>query len=172
MIAAMKDSNTPPQMLSKRTECEDHFDEWMKMTSAPKPALLIDDSKDETELIVSQSRAFNIRWDVCHDGKQALEKIQRNRYQLVVLDLKLGHHPEGVELYQRIKQMAPLCPVLVLSGYITNDAIVEITRLGFAMFAQKPSVFTSDFFEQLFLALNIPKRPSENGPPTTLGDNI
>lgn len=151
----------------------DHFGEWMRIISTPKPALLIDDSKEETDLIVKQSEGFNIAWEVCYTGEMALDKLCYKRYQLVVLDLKLGHQPEGVELYRRIKKACPLCPVLILSGYITNEVIVDITRTGFAMFAQKPSVFTSDFFEQLFLALNIPKRSAENEThPSTPGENI
>jgi hypothetical protein len=133
----------------------DHFGEWMRIISTPKPALLIDDSKEETDLIVKQSEGFNIAWEVCYTGEMALDKLCYKRYQLVVLDLKLGHQ------------------VLILSGYITNEVIVDITRTGFAMFAQKPSVFTSDFFEQLFLALNIPKRSAENEThPSTPGEHI
>lgn len=172
----MKDSNTtllrkiqPPE----KTIETDHFGEWMKITAMPKPALLIDDSKEETALIVRQSAGFNIRWEVCYTGEMALDKLCYKRYQLVVLDLKLGSVPDGVDLFRRIKIACPLCPVLVLSGYITNDIIVEITKYGFAMFAQKPAVFDSSFFEQLFLALNIPKRGPENElPPATPGENI
>jgi DNA-binding NtrC family response regulator len=86
--------------------------------------------------------------------------------------LKLNCVPDGVELFKRIKAACPMCPVLVLSGYITNDVIVEITRNGFAMFAQKPSVFDSSFFEQLFLALNVPKRNANEFPPATPGEHI
>lgn len=172
----MKDSNTtllrkmqPPEKTSEA----DHFGEWMKITSTPKPALLIDDSKEETDLIVRQSEGFNIRWEVCYTGEMALDKLGYKRYQLIVLDLKLGCVPDGVDLFRRIKRACPLCPVLVLSGYITNEVIVEVTKAGFAMFAQKPSVFNSDFFEQLFLALNIPKKGPENADrPATPGENI
>lgn len=151
----------------------DHFGEWMRITSQPKPALLIEDNKHEADLIVKQSEGFNIRWEVCYSGEMALDKLCYKRYQLVVLDLKLATPPDGVELYRRIKAACPLCPVLILSGYITNEVIVEITRNGFAMFAQKPAVFDSNFFEQLFLALNIPKRAIENEPPpSTPGENI
>lgn len=173
----MKESNT--EMLRKITgpnvtQCEDHFGEWMKITSNPKPALLIDDSKEETEMIVRQSEGFNIKWEVCYSGEMALDKLCYKRYQLVVLDLKLHQNLEGVQLFRRIKQACPLCPVLILSGYITNEVITEVTKTGFAMFAQKPSVFSSDFFEQLFLALNIPKRGTENEPPSSTpgGENI
>lgn len=171
----MKDANT--QMLRKmqvpeKTMDADHFGEWMKITSTPKPALLIDDSKEETSLIVRQSEGFNIRWEVCYTGEMALDKLGYKRYQLIVLDLKLGSIPDGVELFRQIKRACPQCPVLVLSGYITNDVIVEITKTGFAMFAQKPSVFSSDFFEQLFLALNIPKRGPDESLPATPGEHI
>lgn len=135
----------------------DHFREWMSITSKPKDALLIDDSHEDTDIIVKMSRGFNIRWEVAYTGADALEMLDRKKYQLIILDLQLGTEPDGVELFRRLKKACPLCPVLVLSGHISNGVIVEITQIGFAMFAQKPTVFDSTFFEQLFLALNIPR---------------
>lgn len=135
----------------------DHFREWMTITSSPRVALLIDDSKEETELVVRMSRGFNIRWEVAYTGAHALEKLELRKYQLIILDLKLGSKPDGVELFREVKKLCPLCPVLILSGHITNSVIVEVTQIGFAMFALKPAAFDSSFFEQLFMALNIPR---------------
>lgn len=136
---------------------DDHFKEWMSITSAPKPALLIDDSASETELIVQMSNNFNIHWEVCYDGESAIQKLTLKKYQLVVLDLKFEAPLDGVDLFRRIKKVCPLCPVLILSGHVSTEAVKQVTEIGFAMFAQKPTVFSSDFFEQLFLALNIPR---------------
>lgn len=151
-----------------------HFEEWMRITTQPKPALLVDDSKEETELIVKLSDDFNIQWEVCWTPDLALDKLGYKKYQLVVLDLKLNSALSGIEVFRRIKQACPMCPVLILSGYVTNEAITEITKIGFAMFAQKPSVFDSSYFQQLFLALNIPKRGQGDVNPcaTTPGEHI
>lgn len=149
----------------------DHFREWMNMAVTPRAALLVDDSVAETELIVQLSASFNIQWTVCHTGELALDKLAYKKYQLIVLDLNLGKgNDEGVAIFRDIKKVCPTCPVLILSGHISNETIVEITRTGFAMFAQKPSVFDSNFFEQLFTALNIPRVGME--PKMTEGDNI
>lgn len=175
----MKDNGNTAQLrkmtVPDGTSTTDHFQEWMKITSKPKSALLIDDSKEETALIVKQSDAFNIAWEVCHTGEMALDKLGYKKYQLIVLDLKLGSQPDGVDLFRRMKAACPQCPVLVLSGYITNEIIVEVTKVGFAMFAQKPAVFDSLFFEQLFLALNIPRKnqdEAESGCGIPPGANI
>ena len=149
-----------------------HFNEWMAMASKPRAALLIDDSVEETELIVRMSAGFNIQWDVCYGGNLALDKLSYKKYQLIVLDLQLGVPPDGVELFRKIKQVSPLCPVLILSGHISNEVIIEVTKVGFAMFAQKPTVFDSNFFEQLFLALNIPRMGKDEiqEPKIVIGD--
>lgn len=139
----------------------DHFREWMSITSKPKVALLIDDSHEDSDIIVRMSRGFNIRWEVAYTGLHALEKLEQKKYQLIILDLLLGSEPDGVDLFRQLKKACPLCPVLVLSGHISNEVIVQITQIGFAMFAQKPTVFDSTFFEQLFLALNIPRSEQE-----------
>ena len=146
--------------MSANTEfySNDHFKEWMDIQSTPRSALLIEDSVNETNLIVHMSKDFRIKWDIAHNGESALRMIAtKGRYQLVILDLILGTHPDGVDLFRDIKKICPTCPVLVLSGHISNDIILRITNIGFAMFAQKPNVFDSDFFEQLFMVLGIPK---------------
>lgn len=151
-----------------------HFEEWMRITTQPKPALLVDDSKAETELIVKLSDDFNIQWEVCWSPETALDRLCYKKYQLVVLDLKLNSAMSGIETFRQIKRACPMCPVLILSGYVTNEAITEITKIGFAMFAQKPQVFDSNYFQQLFLALNIPKKGQGDVDPCALppGDKI
>ena len=136
--------------------------EWMDAVSAPRKALLIDDNIDDCKIITDKSKSFNINWEVTHNGKEALEKIKDSLdcgtlYPLIVLDLDLQSEPQGVELFRQIKKICPTCPVLVLSGYLTNEKITAIANEGFAMFAQKPSAFDSNFFTEFFLTLNIPK---------------
>ncbi len=147
-------TNQPP--LDCKTT-DDHFTEWLRIASKPRSALLIDDSFTDTDLIVSMSRGFNILWETAYEGLESIEKISQKKFQLIVLDLNLGKPPDGVNLFKAIKRVCPLCPVLILSSHITNEVIVEVTKVGFAMFAQKPFVFDSDFFDQLFSALNIPR---------------
>jgi DNA-binding NtrC family response regulator len=134
-----------------------HFREWMQIASTPRRVLLIDDSEGDTELIVRTSSEFNIRWEVAYDGWDAIRCLEGCKYQLIVLDLQLNSDLQGVELFKKMKKMCPTTPVLILSGHITNEIITEVTRIGFAIWAQKPAVFASDFFEQLFQALNIPR---------------
>jgi len=145
---------------------EDHFKEWLDEVSAPRSALLIEDSEEERQLILRLSAPFNIRWSVASNGAEALEEVRKkvlenSRFQLIILDLNLCGPPQEAELFRMIKSVCPVCPILVLSGYITNEAIIQITKAGFAMFAQKPVVFDSNFFEQLFSALNIPRKGPE-----------
>lgn len=153
----------------------DYFKEWMQMVTVPRAALLVDDSTDETELIVQMSRGFNVQWEVCYTGEMALDKLGYKKYQLIVLDLNLGKPPHGVELFRQIKKVCPMCPVLILSGHISNEVIIQVTSVGFAMFAQKPTVFDSNFFEQLFMALNIPRVGEQERPDVRVlggGDQI
>lgn len=141
----------------------DHFDEWLKIVSTPRKMLLIDDNEADCELITSMSKDFNIDWVVANNGPEAFAVIQnsKRRINLIILDLKLGTPPDGVELFREIKKSIPATPILVLSGHIDTDTIAEITRMGFAMFAQKPTIYDVGFFDQLFLALNIPRKGPE-----------
>jgi DNA-binding NtrC family response regulator len=161
--------------IKKKTPEPDHFRDWMLAASQPRAALLVDDSEPETMIVVQQSTDFNVQWEIAHTADKAIELISKKLYQLIVLDLQLGSNVSGVDIFRRVKRTCPMVPVLILSGHITNQAIVEITSIGFAMFAQKPTVFDSNFFEQLFMALGIPRireGAARVEPKVIEGDNI
>ena len=133
--------------------------EWIRLVSKPRRALLIDDDSNDCDLIVRMSDPFNIIWEVVSNGTDAIKKIKdAEHYDLIFMDLQLGAYPEGVDLFREIKTVCPKCPILVFAGYITNNTIADVMRHGFAMFAQKPESLDSNFFSQLFLALNIPRK--------------
>ena len=145
------------------------------MAGAPKEALLIEDDQEDCNLIVKFSQPFNVVWDVVHRGADALDRIcskviTGKKYNLIVMDLNLKSPPEGVELFREIKRICPCCPVLILSGYISDSVIQGIRRTGLvANFVIKPAGFTPDFFTDFFNGLNIPRKGMD-AQETIIGD--
>lgn len=138
-----------------------YFQQWLEETKKPKSLLLIDDSLDDCQLMLSMSEDFNVKWHVAHSIADAELKLEEYKYHLVVLDLYIQNEYDSVALFRRIKKRWPDLPIMVLSGHITNQIISEMTKIGFVIFAQKPTSFSKAFFEQLFSALNIPRRPCQ-----------
>ena len=56
--------------------------------------LIIDDDRELCALIKRSVQAENIEADFCNTGKEGLQKLKDQEYQLVVLDLSLIHISE------------------------------------------------------------------------------
>ena len=74
--------------------------------------------------------------EVC-DAENALQKMKLNRYDLVLLDLKMPKK-NGMELLKSIKTQYPDVPVIMITGYPSIEKAIEATRLGAFQFIPKP----------------------------------
>jgi two-component system nitrogen regulation response regulator NtrX len=70
-------------------------------------------------------------------GEDALDRIDRERPDVVVLDVKMPRM-DGLEVLARVKQLDAALPVIVMSGHGTIATAVEATRLGAFDFIEKP----------------------------------
>ena len=75
--------------------------------------------------------------DAAVDGKEALEAIRSNAYDLVLLDVKMPEL-DGMEVLKAIADDAPELPVVMISGHGTIETAVEATKLGAYDFIEKP----------------------------------
>jgi len=74
---------------------------------------------------------------MAEDGEQGLQTIDRESFDLVLLDLALPGQ-SGMELLPQIKERQPLLPVIMITAYGTVDNVVEAVRAGAENFVQKP----------------------------------
>jgi DNA-binding NtrC family response regulator len=74
---------------------------------------------------------------MAEDGEKGLQTIDRESFDLVLLDLALPGQ-SGMELLPQIKERQPLMPVIMLTAYGTVDNVVEAVRAGAENFVQKP----------------------------------
>ena len=73
--------------------------------------LIIDDDKALCELIKRSVQAENIEADFCNTGKEGLQKLKEQEYQLVVLDVMMPGM-DGFETLIRLfsSQLSPSFP--------------------------------------------------------------
>ena len=72
--------------------------------------------------------------DEAVDGEEALEKIRENRYDLVLLDIKMPKK-DGMEV---LAEVGNEVPVVMISGHGTIETAVEATKMGAFDFVEKP----------------------------------
>jgi DNA-binding NtrC family response regulator len=71
------------------------------------------------------------------DGREGLDLLTRNAYDLLLLDLALPGET-GIDLLPRIKSLAPDLPVIMITAYGTVNNVVDAIHAGAANFIQKP----------------------------------
>jgi len=72
---------------------------------------------------------------------EALEKIKKGFYELVLLDLKIPG-VKGLELLEAVRHYMPDSRVIIVTGYASIETAVESARLGAVNYLAKP--FTPD----------------------------
>ena len=123
-----------------------------------KKALIVDDTKNIRLLL---AKCLELEgWEVssAQNGKDGLELINNERFDLIFLDIKL---PEisGTEVLRRMRGVGIQTPVIVITAYPTIKNAVDCTRLGVVSYLQKP--FTAERLRTVLRDLSIPG--SENG---------
>ena len=99
--------------------------------------LLVD---DEPEFLEAASGALSRRGFIVSqalDGRTALELIQTRAFEVVVLDVKMPGI-DGIEVFNRIKILAPDLPIIMLTGHGTIKQAFETSRDGVFEYLNKP----------------------------------
>ncbi|NBC66273.1 MAG: response regulator [Bacteroidetes bacterium] len=71
------------------------------------------------------------------NGEEALNKVEKERVDLVMLDIKMKGM-DGIEVLEKLKNTKPEIPVIMISGHGTIKIAVEATKNGAFDFLEKP----------------------------------
>jgi len=114
--------------------------------------LLADDHPDNRELISILLRRMNITVTEVENGKQALETIFYQKFDLILLDI---HMPQmdGTEALKQIRAAGNNTPVIALTANNMKHEIEHYMRLGFSEHLAKP-ISRHHFINKLSLYLN------------------
>jgi len=75
--------------------------------------------------------------DTAEDGAMALEKIEKEKFDVVFCDIKMPGM-DGIEVLDKIKEMGAESAVVMISGHADIDTAVECIKKGAFDFVQKP----------------------------------
>lgn len=103
----------------------------------PIRLLLVDDEVEFTSIMVKRLGRRNIWAMTANSGDQAVELLNRNRYEVAVLDLKM-EGMDGLETLKIFKSKAPDMPVIMLTGHGSHLAAEEGFAHGAFDYLSKP----------------------------------
>jgi signal transduction histidine kinase/DNA-binding response OmpR family regulator len=128
----------------------------IKSTALPNFAghrvLLADDHPNNRELIAILLKRMNIIVTEVENGKQALETIYYQKFDLILLDI---HMPQmdGTEALKQIRAAGNFTPVIALTANNMKHEIEYYIRLGFSDHLAKP-ISRHHFISKLSIYLN------------------
>lgn len=97
----------------------------------------IDDDPTAGDLFRRFTRSKEFDINVFKDPVAALQDIRENGSDLVITDLSMPSM-SGLELLESIRQTDIELPVIMITGYSTEDNAIKALRLGAADFIKKP----------------------------------
>jgi DNA-binding NtrC family response regulator len=106
-----------------------------------KKVLVVDDTKNIRNLLTTCLEVEGYQVLTANDGREALEMILKEKYDLIFLDIKLPEF-SGTEVLRKIREKKIHTPVVIMTAFGTVRNAVECTRLGAVAYLQKP--FTAD----------------------------
>jgi DNA-binding NtrC family response regulator len=96
---------------------------------------------DETEFLEIMQKRFEIRGvavDTSTSAEDALEKIEDQSYDAVIMDLIMPGM-DGIEALKRIRERRPELQVILHTGYATVEKSIEALKSGAMDVIEKPS---------------------------------
>lgn len=104
----------------------------------PVASILVVD--DEKNILTTISRALGLEGysvDVAGSAEIALEKLDRDTFDAILLDVQLPGM-SGLKMLAELENLGITTPVIMMSGNATIDTAVEATRRGARDFIEKP----------------------------------
>lgn len=99
--------------------------------------LIVDDDKSIRKTLRDILEFEKYEIDESPDGLDCIVKIKQNKYDVIILDVKMPRM-DGMEAIEKIMNMSPDTPVIMISGHGNIDTAVEAVKKGAFDFIQKP----------------------------------
>ena len=100
--------------------------------------LLVDDEEEFVETLAQRLEVREFDVITALNGAEALEQLEREDADLVILDLQMPGE-DGISVLRKIKELKPLVEVIMLSGHATVETAIEGMKLGAFDFLIKPT---------------------------------
>jgi putative nucleotidyltransferase with HDIG domain len=99
--------------------------------------LVVDDEPKICHLIEEVLKLEGYQIDISFSGVEALQMIKKNKYQMLLTDLKMPGI-DGLELIRKARELHPGIRTIMVTGYATVDTAVQSLRHGVDDYIKKP----------------------------------
>ena len=103
----------------------------------PANILIVDDEEVVRLSHLRSLQSANCNARVAEDGTRALEVMEQQPFDVILLDLRMPDL-DGMEVLRTIKDRWPDSEVVIITGYPTIESAKEAVRLGAYNYIAKP----------------------------------
>lgn len=100
--------------------------------------LLIDDIAEQKDVATALLTKLGYNVHAVSSGEEAVEYLQGNKADIIVLDMIMAPGIDGLETYQRILEINPKQKAILVSGFSETDMVRKTQQLGAGAYVRKP----------------------------------
>lgn len=100
--------------------------------------LIVDDVAEQREIASRMLKKLGYSVFSVQSGEEAVDYMNHNSAELVVLDMIMDPGIDGLETYKRIVELHPGQAAIIASGYSETEHVKEAKKLGAGAYLQKP----------------------------------
>lgn len=103
-----------------------------------KPKIfIVDDEPDICKALEFLLKREGYDVITANSGEEALEKIKKESFDIVITDLKMGK-VDGMAVLERTKEISPDTPVIIMTAFASIESAVEAMKKGASDYIVKP----------------------------------
>lgn len=99
--------------------------------------LIVDDERSIRRTLKDILEMEKYQVDEAEDGLSCMVKVKQEKYDVIILDIKMPKM-DGMDAMERLNEICPDVPVIMISGHGDIDTAVEAVKKGAFDFISKP----------------------------------
>ncbi|MCF6238053.1 MAG: response regulator [Candidatus Marinimicrobia bacterium] len=102
--------------------------------------LVVDDEPQQLDIATRMLTSLGYHVDSVSSGEEAIEYLQKNAVDVVMLDMIMGTGMNGRQTYEQIVKIYPDQKAVITSGFSKNEEVQKAQSLGAGKFVKKPYI--------------------------------
>jgi two-component system, NtrC family, response regulator HydG len=99
--------------------------------------LVVDDDTSLRKMLTTVLTAQGYTVQPAEDGQAAVEAVQKTFFDLVLMDVRMSRL-SGIGALERIKEISPGIPVIIMTAYASVDSAIQALKTGAYDYLTKP----------------------------------
>lgn len=100
--------------------------------------LVVDDVREQRDVARRILESLGYSVDTVSSGKEALDHLESNTPDLLVIDMIMEEGFDGLDTYREVLKIKPGMKAVVVSGYSATERVDEMRKLGAGAYVRKP----------------------------------